>query len=446
MVERPLKNSHAPDAAGTPLAKDEPGAMRRYTSYRTEHTTRVASRWLALRPWVVMPYAAVQLALVMLGGLQCERVAVMIGLYVAHIASLFYWTARVRAGADAGEVSFRSNLGVLFVHAPLVALTGGLPGPLASSMLGVVTGNIVAFGDGLRAKVTVGLAVAMSVAIPVATRVLGPATITPGYATLCAVASMLFSLYMLSTIVMRLATAYEAAGESLDCARTELVDETQTRARTLESVGARVAHELKNPLAAIKALVQLAASTPHEEKRVQRLAIASAEIERMESVLRAYLTFERPLEELHATPVDLGTLAAEAVALLDDRAGEAGVALACAPEPVVAAVDARRLRSALIDLVSNAVEASARGARVTVTVRAADAGAEIEVADEGRGMSPTELARVGTPFYTTREGGTGLGVVLARQTVTQHGGALRFDSAPGRGTRVTLTIPREPTP
>jgi signal transduction histidine kinase len=433
----------ANDSAGTPLAMSAHGAMRRYTSYRTEQTARVASRWLALRPWVVMPYAAVQLTVLFVGGLQRERFAAMVALYVAHHASLFYWRARVNRGADVGDVAFRSNLWVLLVHAPLVTLTGGLIGPLAPSLLGVVTGNVVAFGNGPRAKVTIALAAVMALAIPIASRVLGPATLSPGFATLSAVVALLFSLFMASTIVMNLASAYESAGESLDAARTELVDESLARARSLERVGAHVAHELKNPLAAIKALVQLAASTPNEEKRAQRLAIASTEIDRMESVLRAYLTFERPLEALNTEPVDLGELAAEAIALLDDRAAVAGVTLACEADPVVAEADARRLKSALIDLVSNAIEASARGGQVRVTVREAGACAEIVVADEGRGMTATELARVGTAFFTTREGGSGLGVVLARQTVVQHGGALRYESAPGRGTRATLSLPLE---
>ena len=68
-------------------------------------------------------------------------------------------------------------------------------------------------------------------------------------------------------------------------------------------------------------------------------------------------------------------------------------------------------------------------------------GVTLRVVDAGRGMSPEEVARLGTPFASGREGGTGLGVVLARAVVEQHGGSVAFDSAPGQGTRVTLRLP-----
>lgn len=67
--------------------------------------------------------------------------------------------------------------------------------------------------------------------------------------------------------------------------------------------------------------------------------------------------------------------------------------------------------------------------------------AEIVVRDTGRGMLPETLRRLGTPFFTTREGGTGLGVVLARSVIALHGGSLRYESAPGKGTTVRAILP-----
>jgi len=70
--------------------------------------------------------------------------------------------------------------------------------------------------------------------------------------------------------------------------------------------------------------------------------------------------------------------------------------------------------------------------------------AEIVVRDSGRGMSAETLRRLGTPFFTTREDGTGLGIVLARAVVAQHGGSLRYESTPGRGTTATVKLPVHP--
>jgi signal transduction histidine kinase len=70
----------------------------------------------------------------------------------------------------------------------------------------------------------------------------------------------------------------------------------------------------------------------------------------------------------------------------------------------------------------------------------------IEVIDTGRGIKPDDLPRLGTSFFTTRDGGTGLGVVLASTVVAQHGGTIHYDSEPGRGTTVTVRLPAEPGP
>jgi signal transduction histidine kinase len=107
--------------------------------------------------------------------------------------------------------------------------------------------------------------------------------------------------------------------------------------------------------------------------------------------------------------------------------------------PLVA--DPRRLKEALLNLAANALEATPAGGGLELRWGQEAGGAWLSLQDSGRGMSPEVLARVGTPFFTTRAGGTGLGVVLARAVVAQHGGSLAFESHEGRGTRVSLRLP-----
>jgi signal transduction histidine kinase len=97
-----------------------------------------------------------------------------------------------------------------------------------------------------------------------------------------------------------------------------------------------------------------------------------------------------------------------------------------------------------LHLVKNAIEASPRLASVDVSVGPCDDGAEVTIRDRGCGIAPHDLPRVGTPFFTTRAEGSGLGVVLARAAVQQHGGALCIASEPGAGTSVTMKLPRRP--
>jgi len=167
----------------------------------------------------------------------------------------------------------------------------------------------------------------------------------------------------------------------------------------------------------------------------------SAEIERMEQILREYLTFSRPLEDLHAESIDLAAIAKDVRDVLSGRADQAGVAVTVDGGAVPTKGDPRRLKEALINLVANAIEATPNGGRVQVRVRASGAGAVVEVEDTGRGIAPDDLERLGTSFFTTRPNGTGLGVVLAQGVIVQHGGTLTYSSTVGRGTVACISLP-----
>ncbi len=199
-------------------------------------------------------------------------------------------------------------------------------------------------------------------------------------------------------------------------------------------------HELKNPLAAVKALVQLGLRSPAERVSHERLAVIEREVTRMQELLGRYRSCTRPLEEVKLVRVTLAPLVSETLLLLGGRASVARVRLVGRGDAVVEA-DPRRLTEALLNLVSNAIEATPPGGEVAVEVRAGEGEAEITVRDTGRGMRPEVLRRLGTPFFTTREDGTGLGVVLARSVISLHGGSLRYESEPGKGTMVTATLP-----
>ena len=208
----------------------------------------------------------------------------------------------------------------------------------------------------------------------------------------------------------------------------------------IADVGAKVAHELKNPLTGMKALVQLGLRNPAEAASHARLARVEEEISRMQEILRTYLSSARPLAEVHPRRVALGALASAVLRTLSARALQAGVRLSSRGDAVVEA-DPQRLEDALLNLVANGIEATPPGGEVAVEVRPSGGEIEILVRDTGRGMPPDALRRLGTPFFTTRPEGTGLGVVLARSVIALHGGTLRYESAPGKGTTVRATLP-----
>ncbi|GAO04966.1 nitrogen regulation protein NR(II) [Anaeromyxobacter sp. PSR-1] len=225
-------------------------------------------------------------------------------------------------------------------------------------------------------------------------------------------------------------------------ARAEMVSDALSRAQGLEQVGAKVAHELKNPLTGVKALVQLGLRSPAEAASHERLEVVDREVTRMQEIIQNYLSFNRPLQSVNPRQVALGPLVSDTMLVLSARADEARVRLYARGDASLEA-DPRRLKEALLNLVANAIEATPAGGEVVVEARELS-GDEVElvVRDTGRGMPPETLRRIGTPFFTTRDDGTGLGVVLARAVIVQHGGTLRYESEPGSGTKVLVTLPR----
>jgi signal transduction histidine kinase len=240
---------------------------------------------------------------------------------------------------------------------------------------------------------------------------------------------------------------YERAALELAERREELCTESEDRTRALEAIAARLAHEVKNPLAAIKALSTHVSRNSSDAKTAERLAIVAAEADRLQSIVEGFLSFSRGLDDLKLASVKPYEMARELSVLLETRAAEAGVALEVTGDPMlVLDADARKVRQALLNLVLNAIQASPHGAAVEIVVGVEGSGARITVRDDGVGMTSDVLERIRKPYFTTKEGGTGLGVAVARGLVEQHGGRLEFKSAPGKGTTVTMTLPFKAKP
>lgn len=240
--------------------------------------------------------------------------------------------------------------------------------------------------------------------------------------------------------------AYDAAAAQLDGMREAILRDHAARARGLETIGAKVAHELKNPLTSIKALLQMMGDDAEGDDDRQRFEVLDGEVARMQTILQDYLSFSRPLDELRTTDVDLAALARHVAAVMEARAADAGVELIVSGPSLTIVGDEERLRGMLLNLVGNALEATPEGGTVGIAIQSDGEGARITVRDTGRGMSPRQLEKLGTPFVSTKKKGTGLGVVIASATARQHGGTIRFDSTEGKGTTVIVDLPAAADP
>lgn len=220
------------------------------------------------------------------------------------------------------------------------------------------------------------------------------------------------------------------------------------RAERLAAVGqlaAGVAHEIRNPLTAIRSTVQyLQHSFPAGEPRRELVAELLGEVDRINSTVGGLLSLSRA-GELRPVPFDLCEPLRGVVALLAARAEEQGVTIAASlpPEPLAVRGDPGQLKQVFLNLVLNAVQAIPGGGEVRVEAGEGPAPgwAQVKILDDGPGIPEAELRRIFDPFYTTKSEGTGLGLAICHGIVEQHQGEIQIESVEGTGTTVTVRLP-----
>jgi signal transduction histidine kinase len=412
-----------------------------FDTLRRAQLRSVATAFLRIRPLVVGPVAPIVLSALWIGGAPGPQIGALAAVF-GCVLGFFTFEAWHSRREEVGERWLRWSLNATVVLLCVAcAVTGSTSSPLLPVLFAPVVTAFAAFGRSRESVQTFALCLAL-VAVLLA---LPEGTPFPQFpkrtAGVVGFGALFVGLTLLYRSVCGLTDAHRRSGEELDVLRREALAASAERVRSLEAYAGKLAHELKNPLASIKALSQLLKQSPGGERGPERLTVLAGEIERMERTLEEYLSFSRPLTELELRAVDLSAIAGEALLLIQTRAAEAGIELSLSGSARPLTGDPRRLREALVNLLSNALEASAPGGRIEVRLAAGPAGSTIEVVDHGRGIPREDMQRVGTPFFTTRAGGTGLGVVITRGIVEQHGGRLELESVPGRGTRATLYLP-----
>ena len=213
----------------------------------------------------------------------------------------------------------------------------------------------------------------------------------------------------------------------------------------LGQVTSEVTHDVRNPLHAMMVhvafLKERLESQPPDVRR--SLDILEGEITRADGVVSRFIEAVRPAA-ISMMPLDLNSMLREVFALLEGQWRAKGVSLGVELDPGLPLVrgDEELLRRAFMNVVLNACQALPQGGRVTITTeRDGDDFAQLTVADTGAGVPAEDLDKIFSMYYTTKRGGSGIGLPLVRRVVEMHDGDIRFLSTVGQGTRVIVRLP-----
>jgi signal transduction histidine kinase len=205
-----------------------------------------------------------------------------------------------------------------------------------------------------------------------------------------------------------------------------------------------VAHEVKNPLnAMVLQLEVLKARLGEDGNKVKpQVDVLAEEIRRLDRVVKTFLDFTRPVE-VHAADAEIAPLVREVFALAEPQARTNNVQLVFAADGALppVRVDRDLIKQALLNLVLNGCQAMPEGGELTITPRATPGAIELEISDSGVGIPPDAQKRIFSLFYTTKRGGTGVGLAMAFRVVQLHNGTIDFTSEVNQGTTFRITLP-----
>jgi signal transduction histidine kinase len=207
-------------------------------------------------------------------------------------------------------------------------------------------------------------------------------------------------------------------------------------------------HDLKNHLSTLRLNLQLLAEdfqdpqSQRERRALDRVQRLQNECQRLVDISNEFLRFAR-VKDLELTPVNLGEVVEELVDFFDPmaRAGSIEIKSYIPPDLPPVALHRDMFKQALLNLLLNAQQAIPSGGEITIQAAKEPGGVVLSLIDTGQGMSPEVLAKAFRPFYSTRSGGTGLGLPTTRKIIAAHGGTLDAQSEVGHGSKFTIHLP-----
>jgi two-component system, NtrC family, sensor histidine kinase HydH len=339
---------------------------------------------------------------------------------------------------------------VLTVQLGLAVATGGITSPVlilfpaACAFLAIVTGRprlVVAW-----VAVTVTLCWIFAWLAYAGTG-LEPAIFARSAASPALLAFLVFLLTVAPIVCailgMMIRRALEGAVRSAAESRGEVLRSMRERNDELLALSGALAHELKNPLAAIRGLASLQAKRMEQgTKQAEQMGVLVDEVARMGSILDEFLNFSRPAMGLTIEEVEPASILRDVVQVHEPLAAERSVSISMtAADETPIACDPRKLKQILVNLVQNAIDASPEGQEVVARLDREDGAHVFRITDRGGGLADAVRGRLFTAGVTTKVAGSGLGLTIARAIAEQHGGTLDLRENAGGGCVAEVRLP-----
>jgi two-component system sensor histidine kinase PilS (NtrC family) len=213
------------------------------------------------------------------------------------------------------------------------------------------------------------------------------------------------------------------------------------RLATVGRMAANIAHEIRNPLAALSGAVEVMTAGADGETRERLGQIVLKETGRLNGIIREFLEYARPAP-LNRAPVNVAETVDEVLVLLEHQAPPGTLKTVREFPPTLTwTLDRQQFRQAVWNLCLNAVQAMPEGGELRVTMAVVAGRLVLRIADTGEGIAAADLGHIFEPFFSTKLDGSGLGLALVHRVVQDHGGEIDVHSRPGVGSTFTITLP-----
>ena len=229
----------------------------------------------------------------------------------------------------------------------------------------------------------------------------------------------------------------------------EVTQRLRIQYNELAELAGSLAHEIKNPLSVIRMNMELLgedfadAETPQERRALTKIETVQKQCTRLENLLRDFLKFAR-LRDLELSPGSLNEVVDRVLNFFETQAKQSDIEFIRFLDPALPSIklDEQTLHAALLNLVKNSLEAMPDGGQLLARTRLTRQGVALDLIDTGCGMDSKTAMRMFEAFYSTKNGGSGLGLPTARKIIEAHGGRISVQSEVGRGTQFTIEFPQ----